>query len=260
VRFEELPRLPGYLPPDSKSYEDWYGQLEKEASKFHDRNWPAGHVTWFQEPDGMQIPAGDRPTLKVVTVGDGACGKTCTLVSYTTGAFPKEYVPTVFDNYAVTVEIGTDPITLGLFDTAGQEDYDRLRPLSYPQSDVFIISFAISAPTTLANVRDKWISEVRHHVSGDLPILLAGFQHDLRDDKHTIKKLSRQDMTPVTYAQGLAVAKSIGAAAYVECSALTAEGLGSVFDTAIMLGVGVFRRLNKAAKARHRKNAECVQM
>jgi GTPase SAR1 family protein len=102
---------------------------------------------------------------------------------------------------------------------------------------------------------------VRHHVSGDLPILLAGFQHELRDDKHTIKKLSRQDMTPVTYAQGLEVAKSIGAAAaaYVECSALTAEGLGSVFDTAIMLGVGV-RRLNKVAKARHRKNAECVQM
>ena len=39
----------------------------------------------------------------------------------------------VFDNYAVTVMIGGEPYTLGLFDTAGQEDYDRLRPLSYPQ-------------------------------------------------------------------------------------------------------------------------------
>ena len=39
----------------------------------------------------------------------------------------------MFDNYAVTVMIGGEPYTLGLFDTAGQEDYDRLRPLSYPQ-------------------------------------------------------------------------------------------------------------------------------
>lgn len=94
-------------------------------------------------------------TIKCVVVGDGAVGKTCLLISYTTNKFPSEYVPTVFDNYAVTVMIGGEPYTLGLFDTAGQEDYDRLRPLSYPQTDVFLVCFSVVNPASYENVREK---------------------------------------------------------------------------------------------------------
>ena len=59
------------------------------------------------------------------------------------------------DNYAVTVLIAGEPFTLCLFDTAGQEDYDRLRPLSYPQTNVFLICFSVVAPGSFENVKEK---------------------------------------------------------------------------------------------------------
>lgn len=61
--------------------------------------------------------------------------------------------------------IGDDPYTLGLFDTAGQEDYDRLRPLSYPQTDVFLVCFSVTSPASFENVREKWFPEVRESLT-----------------------------------------------------------------------------------------------
>ncbi len=51
--------------------------------------------------------------------------------------------------------IGGDPLVLALFSTAGQEDYDRLRPLSYPQTDVFLLCFSTVNPASFENVREK---------------------------------------------------------------------------------------------------------
>ncbi|KAF4612556.1 hypothetical protein D9613_012732 [Agrocybe pediades] len=107
------------------------------------------------------------------------------------------YVPTVFENYVADVEVDGKHVELALWDTAGQEDYDRLRPLSYPDSHVILICFAVDSPDSLDNVQEKWISEVMHFCAG-LPIILVGCKKDLRRDPRVIEELRKTSQRPVT--------------------------------------------------------------
>ncbi|KAJ1301451.1 hypothetical protein OPQ81_008709 [Rhizoctonia solani] len=175
-----------------------------------------------------------RPTsIKCVVVGDGAVGKTCLLISYTTNAFPGEYIPTVFDNYSANVMVDGKTISLGLWDTAGQEDYDRLLPPSFE------------------NVRTKWWPEISHHAPST-SLVLVGTKLDLRDDPATIDKLRDRRMAPISYPQGVQMAKDIGAVKYLECSALTQKGLKTVFDEAIR------SVLSPAPRQTKKKSGGCI--
>ncbi|KAJ6481209.1 P-loop containing nucleoside triphosphate hydrolase protein [Mycena vitilis] len=174
--------------------------------------------------------------LKLVVVGDDGVGKTCMLTSHTKNKFPTEYVPTVFESWAVTVMVGEQPYQLGFWDTCDKDEYERLRPLSYTQTDVFLVCFKVTSHASFDNVKTKWFPELHYHAPR-VPCLIVGTQTDLRDDAQAVETLAGQGQHPVSAAQGERLAREMGAVQYVECSALTQEGLKNVFDEAVFAAV-----------------------
>jgi len=170
--------------------------------------------------------------IKLMVVGDGSVGKTCLLISYTTNSFPGEYVPTVFDNYNANAIVEGNPVNLGLWDTAGSEEYDTLRPLSYPGTDVFLICFSLFSPESYENVTKKWFKEITEHAP-ETPIILVGTKLDLRGKTEAVQSLKENNQEPISTEKGEALSKKIGAKKYLECSALTQEGLAKVFEEAV---------------------------
>jgi len=185
-------------------------------------------------------------SIKLVVVGDGAVGKTCLLIAYTAGAFPKDYVPTVFDNYCANIVVDGATINLGLWDTAGQEEYDRLRPLSYPLTDVFLLCFSVVNPISFTNVYDRWYPEIIHHCPG-APVILVGTKIDLRDDPETLATLKAKGQTPVTSKQAAKKARQLNCVKYLECSSQTQHGLNVVYEEAV-------RAVAKAKKKKSKQN------
>ncbi|KAI8620610.1 GTP-binding protein rho1 [Chytriomyces sp. MP71] len=173
----------------------------------------------------------DVPRKKLVIVGDGACGKTCLLIVFVRNEFPETYIPTVFENHTTDIVIDNRKVELALWDTAGQEDYDRLRPLSYPESHVVLITFAIDNPDSLDNVSEKWFPEVNQYCPG-VPVVLVGLKKDLRTNSDVVRELAKTGQAPVSAQQGADAARRIGAVAYLECSARTREGVQDLFQTA----------------------------
>lgn len=174
--------------------------------------------------------------LKFVVVGDVCVGKTCLLISYTTNTFPGEYMPNFYDNFSANVMVDGKPLNLGFWDTAGQDDYDRFRPLSYEQTDLFLVCFSIVSESSFERVKTKWIPEisiccpfVKH--------ILVGLKLDLREDPETIRKLKEKKMEPISKERGEELAREIEAVKYFECSALTQNNLKPMFEEAIRIAL-----------------------
>uniref|UniRef100_A0A8D2AWQ9 Ras homolog family member D n=1 Tax=Sciurus vulgaris TaxID=55149 RepID=A0A8D2AWQ9_SCIVU len=179
---------------------------------------------------GEDAPPGVR-SVKVVLVGDGGCGKTSLLMVFADGAFPESYTPTVFERYSVHLQVKGKPVHLQVWDTAGQDDYDRLRPLFYPDASVLLLCFDVTSPNSFDNIFNRWYPEVTHFCKG-VPVIVVGCKTDLRKDKALVNKLRKTGSEPVTYHRGQEMARSVGAVVYLECSARLHDNVHSVFQEA----------------------------
>lgn len=183
--------------------------------------------------------AGDECRIKLVAVGDGAVGKTSLLIRFSKGEFPETYVPTVFENYTTEYSYKDKKVMLHLWDTAGQEDYDRLRPLSYPGADIILLCFSLVHKDSLDSVQEKWHKEVDHFVP-NVPTIMVGTKMDLRDAE---LKNPSGNYTPCTKEQCEKVRSDISAEKCVDVSAKAGTNIKDVFDEAVRV-VLAFRKAN----------------
>lgn len=189
--------------------------------------------------------AANRPIRKkMVIVGDSSCGKTCLYTTFAKDRFPVEYLPRVFESYVADIRVHGKTVELAFWDTVGDAEYDRLRPLSYHDTDVILMCFSFDSPESLAKVLEKWTPEVRHFCP-DVPIILVGNKKDLKNDESTKRELSKMKQEPVKSEEGSLMCERIKAYAYLECSAKTKEGVRDVFTTAARAALMTKGRRNK---------------
>lgn len=170
---------------------------------------------------------------------------------FTRGYFPQVYEPTVFENYVHDIFIDGQSVQLSLWDTAGQEEFDRLRSLSYSDTHCIMLCFSVDSPDSLENVQSKWVGEIADHCEG-VKLVLVALKCDLRNDEDaeetaplqsnhnnntfnpyaSSSNVYQQQKKLITYEEGLAVAKKVGALRYLECSAKKNRGVNEAFSEA----------------------------
>ncbi|EXJ77606.1 GTP-binding protein RHO3 [Capronia epimyces CBS 606.96] len=177
---------------------------------------------------------------KLVLLGDGACGKTSLLNVFTRGFFPTVYEPTVFENYVHDIFVDGIHMELSLWDTAGQEEFDRLRSLSYDDTQAIMLCFSVDNRGSLENVGSKWIAEINEHCPG-VKIVLCALKCDLREEleKEDDDEPSAPPRPMIQYNDGLEVARRIGALRYLECSAMRNRGVNEAFTEAARVALQV---------------------
>ncbi|EXJ58892.1 GTP-binding protein RHO3 [Cladophialophora yegresii CBS 114405] len=191
---------------------------------------------------------------KLVLLGDGACGKTSLLNVFTRGFFPTVYEPTVFENYVHDIFVDGIHMELSLWDTAGQEEFDRLRSLSYDDTQAIMLCFSVDNPGSLENVSTKWIAEINEHCPG-VKIVLCALKCDLREEheKEDDEENNEPPRPMIQYNEGLEVARRIGALRYLECSAMRNRGVNEAFTEAARVALQV-------KPARSKDDSKCSVM
>ena len=195
----------------------------------------------------------DPQEIKCVFVGDGNSGRTSFLITYFHGEFPGEYIPIVMDSDSRNVSVNGKEYKFCVLDTAGRADYDRLRPLSYVDTDVFGVVFSVISQTGYDNIRTKWVPEIKEH-RAKTPFVTIGLKTDLRDDKQVLSKIDKV----YSKSDGEKLAKELGAKTYVEGSSLTnKKGLENIIVELAKTAIND-KQFKKKCKKSNKKTKNCT--
>ena len=120
--------------------------------------------------------------------------------------------------------------------------------------------FLVVSPSSFANIREKWIPEIKKSGSKSVPLILVGTQSDLRNDVNTRVELAKYKESPITEAEAKKLCKDLNCESYIETSALTQHNLKEVFDEAIIYGLKGRKIKEKIAakKAARQQGCNCV--
>ena len=160
--------------------------------------------------------------IRVVAVGDGAVGKTCMLLVFKGDPYPEDYEPTIFENHHEMRTLEGKQYCLHLWDTAGQDEYDRLRPLSYSGANAILLCFALDSKQSFVNLSERWFGEVKHYCK-DAKIIVIGTKSDLRQAGNS---------NHVTDDEARAFVSENKCDSFIPCSPKTGDGVQNVVPAA----------------------------
>ncbi|KAK7074149.1 GTP-binding protein Rho1 [Halocaridina rubra] len=171
-------------------------------------------------------------SIKMVVVGDCSVGKTSLLMNYLKGTFPKAYVPTVHETHPSCYSDGENDFHITFWDTSGDNQYSRVRCLSYSEATVFLVCFSVVQRDSLLHVTSKWLPEIRKHCGKAVPIVLLGTKTDLRTDVNVGLTRHSKKMMHVAKEEGVSLAQKEMMSAYVECSIMNFQACHEVIKMA----------------------------
>ena len=138
-----------------------------------------------------------------------------------------------------------------------------MRFITYPGTDVVIICFSVVRASSLVSVVSRWLPELDKYCPPTVPIILVGTQTDLRpaaaasatsnnDPGRRSSATAADTVATVGREHGMKTAKRIGAYSYVECSALSGDGLADVFVEAAKAALNA-----SSSRRRRRRSSSC---
>lgn len=177
--------------------------------------------------------------LKIKVVGDVSVGKTSFLTRWYYENFPdhddsplfpgrERMLPSVQDTFFTNMTMDRESFVLTFWDTLCGADFQKLRPLEYEDTDVFLVFFDIAKPTSFQNVSTVWVPELEHYMP-ETPILVVGNKTDLRTSSNAPDGL-------ISVSKGQELADRLRTC-YCESSIVTGEGVHAVINTAVRLAI-----------------------